>query len=75
MSWEWQYESSPPRWTLTLGNWSAVVQLVDHKKQLWLSSVEHTTVPLERHEGHRMRDAAQARVWCLGKFAERSAGR
>lgn len=75
MSWEWQYESNPPRWTVTVGDWSAVVLLIDHKKQLWLPSIEHMTAPLERQEGRRTQDAAQARTWCLTMIAKRSAGR
>jgi hypothetical protein len=75
MSWEWEYQSNPARWTLSLGEWSAVVQLVDHKNGLWLPSIERSTAPLERLEGQHMRDAAQGRAWCLGKIAERRAAR
>jgi hypothetical protein len=68
MSWEWEYRSQPPRWTLTLGEWTAVVARTEKRTDLWHASVERTADPLERHEGPTSKDTMAGRTWCLTKM-------
>jgi len=68
-TWEWTYSSNPKRWTLTVGEWNAVVLLVDITRYRWRGSVERDE-PKEHHDGPAYKDAATARGWCLERIAK-----
>ncbi len=70
MAWEWVYQSNPPRWVLTVGEWHAVVQRGAGKDYGWIPWVERTTAPLNRYDGPKSNDPMTARAWCLTKIAE-----
>jgi len=70
MTWEWAYDSRNKRWTLTVGDWHAVVQRVDGPRYAWRATIERTTEPHERHEGPTSKDAVDGRTWCLTMIAK-----
>jgi hypothetical protein len=67
--WEWDYSSKDRRWTLTVGEWLAVVQRVEGPRYLWRASIERTTEPLDCHEGPTSQTAVDGRTWCLTTIA------
>jgi hypothetical protein len=70
MSWEWEYKSNPQRWTLSLGEWRAVVQRLAGPRYLWRATIEHASDPSKRYEGPIDKDPMVGRTWCLTKIAE-----
>jgi hypothetical protein len=76
MAWEWEYHSNPQRWTLTVGEWRAVVERVHQPRYGWRPHVERVTPPEERHDGPVDKDPMRARTWCLTRIATlRSSGK
>jgi hypothetical protein len=69
MAWEWEYHSNPQRWTLTVGEWHAIVQRVAGSQYAWQATIERTVAPHDRYTGSNYKDAVDARTWCLTKIA------
>jgi len=69
MAWEWEYHSNPQRWTLTMGEWHAVVQRVAGARYAWHATIERMVAPLTHYDGPTCTDAVDARTWCLTKIA------
>jgi hypothetical protein len=71
MSWQWQwaYDGKNRRWTLTVGEWDAVVYRVEGPRYLWHAYIECTVEPHERHEGPTSQTAVDGRTWCLTTIA------
>ena len=70
MSWEWVYSSQHRQWSLTIGEWQAVVRRVDGPCYLWRAVIERTGASDDRYDGPTTPDALEARTWCLSKIAE-----
>ena len=70
MTWEWDYDSKLRHWTLTLGEWRAIVERVEGPRYLWQAYVERVVAPHDRYDGPRNKDAMVARTCCLRKIAE-----
>jgi hypothetical protein len=70
MSWEWVYSSQERQWSLTIGEWQAVVRRVDGPRYLWRAIIERTGASHDRYDGPTTPDAIAARTWCLTKIAE-----
>ena len=70
MPWEWTYSSQHKQWSLTVGEWHAVVRRVDGPRYLWHASIEHTRDPHDQYDGPTRPDAMEARTWCLTKIAD-----
>ena len=69
-SWEWQYRSNPQRWTITRGEWNAVVQRIPGRGYHWRPRVEHITNMGLHYDGSITGNPIVARTWCLTKIAE-----
>jgi hypothetical protein len=69
MPWEWVYSSQERQWSLTIGEWLAIVRRVEGPRYLWRAAIERTSVPDDRYDGPTTPDAIVARTWCLTKIA------
>jgi hypothetical protein len=70
MSWEWISSSQERQWSLTVGEWQAVVRRVDGPRYLWGAAIEQPGASDDRYDGPTTADALEARTWCLTKIAE-----
>jgi len=70
MTWEWEHRNNRGQWTVTVGQWHAVVQRVAGSRPMWQATLERTTAPYDRHESPSYSEAVDARTWCLRKIAE-----
>jgi hypothetical protein len=74
MTWEWEHRNNRRQWTLTLGEWHAVVQRIAGTRPMWQAAIERMTVPHDRYESPTYLEAVDARSWCLRKIAELARG-
>jgi hypothetical protein len=70
MTWEWEHRSQGGQWTVTVGEWYAVVQRIAGSRYAWQATIERTTAPHDRHTSPTYPDAVDARTWCLRTIAE-----
>jgi hypothetical protein len=65
MPWEWVYRSQERQWSLTIGEWQAIVRRVEGLCYLWRAAIERTSAPHDRYDGPITPDALEAWTWLL----------
>ena len=74
MTWEWEHRNNRGQWTLTVGNWHAVVQRVAGSRPMWQATLMRATPPHDHYASQVYPEAVDARTWCLRKISELAEG-